>query len=186
VRNYVSAVNEDDSLRATRELETHGPVVADHAPINSQAEVVLTAMSFLDADGREREVFHNGESMHVRTHYHANILITSPVCEIGIEHHQGETVTLTSTRMAEYSVADLLPGDGYIEWRIDHLLLTPGTYYFSPRLYEASGIYIFDQHPRWYRIRVHAGRYKERNGIVVMPGIWSQAVTGALDEPARV
>ncbi len=38
---------------------------------------------------------------------------------------------------------------------------------------------MFDEHHRWYRVRVHAGTYKETSGIVVLPGSWTQVSEGS-------
>jgi len=178
VRGYIAEVTKGDARRSVRQLQAAGIAPATHEPANPKTELRLLRMTFLDDAGNERDVFHNGEPMRVRIHYHARIPLPAPVFELEIDRHSGETVCVTSTRMADHA-EDVPVGDGYVEWRIDDLLLTPGTYHFSPRLYESTGMYVFDEHHRWYRIRVHAGAYKESSGIVVLPGSWTQVSEGS-------
>jgi ABC-type polysaccharide/polyol phosphate transport system ATPase subunit len=185
VRAYVAEVNQDEERRAAQGLHGREAVVRTHEPVSPHIPLQLVAMSFADEAGNEREVFNNGEPLRVRVHYQALTQIPSPVFELEIERHSGERVTTTSTRMADFVVDDLAPGEGYLEWRIDDLALTPGIYYFSARLFETMGIHVYDEHLRWCRIRVHAGSYKERMGIVAIPGAWNHVAAGVIEERAE-
>jgi ABC-type polysaccharide/polyol phosphate transport system ATPase subunit len=174
VRRYIAEVTKGDAERSVTQLQAAGIAPATHEPANPQTQLRLLSMQFLDEAGEERGVFHNGEPLRVRIHYRATIPLPSPVFEIEIERQSGEVVTSTSTQLADQPLDDIPAGDGWVEWRIDDLLLTPGTYHFSPRLYESTGLYVFDEHHRWYRVRIHAGAYREQKGSVILPGSWNQ------------
>jgi ABC-type polysaccharide/polyol phosphate transport system ATPase subunit len=181
VRRYIAEVTKGDAERSAAQLQEAGLAPVTHEPANPRTELRLLSMSFLDDAGNERQVFHNGEPVRVRVHWRASIPLPSPVVEMEIERHPGELIAGTSTRSAEHRLDDIPAGEGWFEWRIDELLLTPGTYHLTPRLLESTGMYVFDEHHRWYRIRVHAGAYEDQKGVVVLPGGWSQ-----LSEPSEV
>src|SRR5262249_35900000 len=114
VRRYIAEVTKGDTQHAIAQLQAAGIGPAAHEPATPHPELRLLQMSFLDDAGNEREVFHNGEPVRVRVHFHARIPLPSPVFEIEIERHPGELVTSTSTRAADHSLDDLPVGDGWV------------------------------------------------------------------------
>ncbi len=79
----------------------------------------------------------------------------------------------------------MLEGEGFVEWAIDDLRLTPGSYYLSPRLIDQTGLHVLDEQERWYRFQVSAGRYLETGGCAILPATWSHVRTRD-DAPAQV
>ena len=75
--------------------------------------------------------------------------------------------------MSGFTLPTIAAGDGWFEWQLDSLTLTPGTYYFTPRILERSGMHAYDEHVHWYRIRVHTGTLRERRGVAILPGVWT-------------
>jgi hypothetical protein len=134
--------------------------------------IVLQALSFHGDDGDERTLFHNGESLRVRVHYTANDSVRGPICELQVERHDGTHVTTTSNRTGGHGFGEVWKGTGYFEWRVEDLRLTPGSYSFTPRIYDETGLHLLDEHVRWATIRVHEGAYAERGGTVVLPAAW--------------
>ena len=55
-----------------------------HEPINDTVPISLSSMSLAAEDGTERDVFHNGEVIRVRTHYVARQPVRSPIFDIAI------------------------------------------------------------------------------------------------------
>ena len=80
----------------------------------------------------------------------------SPIFDIAIHRHDGTHVTTASTRTGEFDPGDVLEGEGFIEWAIDDLRLTPGSYYLSPRLIDQTGLHVLDEQERWYRFQVRS------------------------------
>ena len=134
-------------------------------------------MSLTGDDGSEREIFHNGETIRIRVHYTAQHPVRSPIFEIAIHRGDGTLVTSVSTQAMEYDPGDLLEGEGYIEWAIDDVRLTAGSYYLSPKLIDQTGLHVLDEQERWYRFQVRKGAYPDTGGAVVLPGTWSHART---------
>ena len=185
VRSYVEEVNAGDERRSSAAL-ADGPMVAEHVPINPSVPIVLRSMAFHGDDGAEREVFHNGEPLEIVVGYRCTSPVHAPICELELERHDGVLVTKASNRTGRLEVGDVSAGDGSFSWRIDNLALTPGTYYVTPRLIDQTGAHVLDEHPRWFRLRVHAGAYAERHGVAVLPGRWRHEVAGApAPEPSR-
>lgn len=171
IRAYVADVNEQDEASARG--RPSGAEVGPHTPAVEVHPVHLTAMSFTSTDGVEREVFSTGEPMRVRISYTARERQPDPICELEIERHDGTHVATASTRDSGFTVASIGQGEGWFEWDLAAVTLTPGTYYFTPRILERSGMHSYDEHPRWFRIRVHTGTLRERRGVAILDGSWS-------------
>ncbi|MDX6542267.1 MAG: lipopolysaccharide transport system ATP-binding protein [Gaiellales bacterium] len=172
IRAYVADVNQQDEAQS-RAARERGSEVAPHRPTHESHPVHLTSMSFTSSDGDEREVFHTGEPMRVRISYTAQEAQPDPICEFDIERHDGTLVSSASTRVSGFTLPAIEAGDGWFEWQLDSLTLTPGTYYFTPRILERTGMHAYDEHVHWYRIRVHTGTLRERRGAAILPGVWS-------------
>jgi Wzt C-terminal domain len=167
----VRVVNESDEAKSASQVEARGAAVAQHAE-RPDSILSLVEMRFLGRDGANREVFHNGEPVVVEVRCRAHGEVTDPVCEVAIQRHDGVHVTTSSTRIADVH-SGVLDGPVAFTWAIEDLALTPGTYYVTPRLLDETGINVLDEHELWYRIRVHAGAYRERHGVAVLRGEWS-------------
>lgn len=171
IRAYVTAVNETDAEWASRVHPT-GAQSGAHVPAVAAHPIHLTSMEFLDGAGHEREVFENGAPMTVRVHFTCASPQPEPFCELEFTRHDQTVVARPSSRLAGFHVDELPAGAGYFEWTIDDLPFTPGTYYVTPRIRERTGMSSYDEHDRWYRIRVHTGAYLDRDGVVALPGRW--------------
>jgi ABC-type polysaccharide/polyol phosphate transport system ATPase subunit len=176
-RRYVAEVTAQEELWAAQQAAAGRGLVTFHQPINESVPITLSAMSLAAEDGVERDVFHNGECIRVRTHYLARNPVRSPVVEIAVHRHDGTHVTTSSTRTGEFDPGDVLEGEGFIEWTIDDLRLTPGSYYLSPKLIDQTGLHVLDEQERWYRFQVREGRYLETGGAAILPASWSHVRT---------
>ena len=128
--------------------------------------------------------------MRVRISYTARVEQPDPICELDIERHDGVLVASASTRVSGFTLPKIPAGDGWFEWQLDSLTLTPGTYYFTPRILERSGMHAYDEHVHWYRIRVHTGTLRERRGVAILPwgvdGVRLKRQRAAPDSPRVV
>ena len=96
-----------------------------------------------------------------------------PIFELAVHKHDGTHVTTTSNRDERFDPGDVLEGEGYIEWCVNDLRLAPGTYYFSPKLIDQTGVHTLDEQERWYRIQVRKGTYEQTGGSAILPARWS-------------
>ena len=69
-------------------------------------------------------------------------------------------------------MGDILEGTGTIDWVLNPLLLVPGSYYVSVRLFDQTGLHVLDEQDRWFRFQVRAGAHRETQGVVVLPARW--------------
>jgi ABC-type polysaccharide/polyol phosphate transport system ATPase subunit len=176
-RRYVAEVTEQEELWSAQQAAAGRGLVTFHQPINDTVPISLSSMSLAAEDGTERDVFHNGEGLRVRTHYIARQPVRSPIFDIAIHRHDGTHVTTASTRTGEFDPGDVLEGEGFLEWAIDDLRLTAGFYYLSPRLIDQTGLHVLDEQERWYRFEVRAGKYLETGGCAILPSSWSHVRT---------
>jgi ABC-type polysaccharide/polyol phosphate transport system ATPase subunit len=165
-RRYVAEVTAQEELWS-----------AQQAAANDTVPISLTSMSIAAEDGTERDVFHNGEAIRIRAHYTARKPVRSPIVEIALHRHDGTHVTSASTRTGGFDPGDVLEGEGFLEWAIDDLRVTPGSYYLSPKLIDQTGLHVLDEQERWYRFQVRQGRYLETGGVTILPSTWSHERT---------
>jgi ABC-type polysaccharide/polyol phosphate transport system ATPase subunit len=176
-RRYVAEVTEQEELWSAQQAAAGRGLVTFHEPINDTVPISLSSMSMAAEDGTERDVFHNGEVIRIRVHYTARKPVRSPIVDVAIHRHDGTHVTSASTRTGEFDPGDVLEGEGFIEWTIDDLRLTPGSYYLSPKLIDQTGLHVLDEQERWYRFQVRTGRYLETGGSAILPSSWSHVRT---------
>ena len=170
VREYVDLVTAEDEQWARGQAGKG--LVQLHEPINRTVPILLTGMAIEGDDGSERDVFHNGERVRIRVLYEARDPVHDPFVEITITRHDGAAVATSSSRMAGLEIGDVLTGSGSIDWTLDPLLLTPGSFYLSVKLFDQTGLHVLDEQERWFRFQVRPGAYRETQGVVVLPSTW--------------
>ena len=170
VREYVDLVTAEEEQWARGQAGKG--LVQLHEPINRTVPILLTGMAFEGNDRSERELFHNGEPVRIRAFYEARNPVHAPFVEMTITRHDGAPVATSSSRIAGLEVGDVLTGTGSLDWTLDPLLLTPGSYYVSVRLFDQTGLHVLDEQERWYRFQVRAGAYRETHGVVALPSTW--------------
>ena len=97
-RRYVAEVTAQEELWSAQQAAAGRGLVTFHQPINDTVPISLTSMSITAEDGTERDVFHNGEAIRVRSHYTARNPVRSPIFEVAVHRHDGTHVTSASTR----------------------------------------------------------------------------------------
>ncbi len=170
VKQYIDLVTAEDEAWSRGQIGKG--LVQLHAPVNRTVPIVLAGMALAGDDGGERDLFHNGEPMRIRVRYEASNPVHAPSVEMTITRHDGAAVATSSSKLGGLEVGDILEGTGTIDWLLDPLLLVPGSYYISVRLFDQTGLHVLDEQERWFRFQVRAGAYRETHGVVVLPAIW--------------
>jgi len=168
---YLADVNRQEQARLAAEQPATAPPGAASNPFRrGTREVEITRVQLLAASGEERSVFHTGEALTIRLHYHAHGRISEPVFGVGIHHESGTWLTGPNTGFDAVPIP-LLEGSGYIDYRIPALPLNTGRYQVSAAVVDKTQSHVYDLHDRLYPLVLH-GSGRERYGLVAIPGEW--------------
>jgi ABC-type polysaccharide/polyol phosphate transport system ATPase subunit len=135
----------------------------------------IETVELLGRDGAAATDIHTGDPLTIRLHYRLSEPIPQPVFGVAIQTLEGFTVTGPNTRQAG-AVPDRLSGAGYVDLRVDRLMLAPGTYDLSVSLYDYSCSHAFDFRYRTLRFDVERGDPIEEHGVMALGGSWEGAV----------
>ncbi len=170
IREYVDLVTAEDEQWARGQAGKG--LVQLHEPVNRTVPILLAGMAIEGGDGGQRDLFHNGELVRIRAFYEARNPVHAPFVEMTVTRHDGAAVATSSSRAGGLEVGDILTGTGSFDWTLDPLLLTPGSYYVSVKLFDQTGLHVLDEQDRWFRFQVRPGAYRETGGVVVLPATW--------------
>jgi lipopolysaccharide transport system ATP-binding protein len=134
-------------------------------------EVEITDVELLDSAGAGRHVFHTGEPLTIRVHYFAHRRVERPVIGLAIHRQDGVHITGPNTR-AEPGLLPVAEGAGHLDYTIENLPLTDGTFEVSASCYDWDLTRPFDYHHRRFEFRVRSEGGAERFGSFVIPGTW--------------
>jgi hypothetical protein len=131
-------------------------------------EVEIVDVALLGDDGTAGHVFHSGSKLIVRLDVRAREPITDFVFGIGLFNGDGVCCYGTNTDLEEL-VPQQIAGDGRVEFVVDSLDLTEGTYKIDVAVHKRDG-YPYDYHRLLYTFRVKS-RTKDV-GIYRPPHRW--------------
>jgi ABC-2 type transport system ATP-binding protein len=135
-------------------------------------EARIERVELLDGRGVDVARVRTGEAMTVRLHYSLGRPIERPVFTVTIHRIDGVHVCAPTTRDAG-CVPDVLAGWGYVDLRVDRLLLLPGSYDVSVSITDDADLQPFDVRPRALRFEVDPGEPREAHGgIASLDGRW--------------
>ena len=102
VRAYLREVNAGDEAISELSSAARGGAAGTHTPLNSGVPIVLHSLRVTAADGAERSIFENGETVRIEVGYLARNPVRSPICEVEVHRHDGTHVATGSTFAAGY------------------------------------------------------------------------------------
>jgi ABC-type polysaccharide/polyol phosphate transport system ATPase subunit len=155
--------------------ESHADRDADgaHGQRWGTGEVRIEKFELLDASGEPVKRVRTGDTVVFRLHYKSDAHIPNPVWGIGLYTLDGVWVTGPTTLDVGLVPKPLEPGaQGWVDLRVDRLLLVPGTYDVSTWLFNVTGAPEYDTRHRSFRIDVEFGDPHEENGLVSLGGNW--------------
>jgi lipopolysaccharide transport system ATP-binding protein len=151
-----------------------------------------TRLEFMDDTGIPAAVFRCGRPFRARLHYRCHERIRGPHFTLAVYSEMGTRVFTISTWHAGYFVPSIDPGEGFIDLRIDNLLLQPSRYYLSLSISSTGQWY--DRLEHCVAIDVEESNLNDnqgrgvhsRWGLVYVPSSWSMAgvESGAPTAPA--
>jgi ABC-2 type transport system ATP-binding protein len=135
-------------------------------------EARIERVELLDGRGVDTTRVRTGDPATVRLHYSLRRPIEHPIFTVTIHRTDGVHVCAPTSRDAG-CVPDVLDGWGYVDLRVDRLLLLPGSYDVSVSITDDRELQPFDVRPRALRFEVDPGQPREAHGgIVSLDGRW--------------
>jgi ABC-type polysaccharide/polyol phosphate transport system ATPase subunit len=155
--------------------ESHTERAADgsHGVRWGTGEARVEKIEVLDASGEPVKRVYTGDTVVFRFHYKADTLISKPVWGMALYTLDGVWVTGPSTREVGLYPDRLEPGaEGWVDLRVERLLLLPGTYDVSASMFNITGAQVYDMRHRAFRFDVEFGDPHEEYGFVSLGGTW--------------
>jgi len=155
--------------------ESHTERAADgsHGVRWGTGEARVEKIEVLDASGEPVKRVYTGDTVVFRFHYKSDTLIPKPVWGMALYTLDGVWVTGPSTREVGLFPDRLEPGaEGWVDLRVERLLLLPGTYDVSASMFNITGAQVYDMRHRAFRFDVEFGDPHEEYGFVSLGGTW--------------
>jgi ABC-type polysaccharide/polyol phosphate transport system ATPase subunit len=143
----------------------------DHGSRWGSGEGRIDLVELLGSDGVPTTEVKTGDAVTFRLHYRFQEPIERPVFGIAIQTLEGVVVSGPNTRQGGF-VPDSLRGTGYVDLRIEHLMLVTGTYDLSVSLYDYSCGHAYDFRYLTFRFDVQRGEPTEEFGVLALGGVW--------------
>ncbi len=134
-------------------------------------EARVEQIELLGADGRATHDVRTGDEVTIRLHYQADEPIEQPVFGLGISRVDGVHISGPNTRDADV-IPEKIFGAGTVDFKIERLLIVPGTYAISASLYDYHRVHAYDSRRDLHRFDVASGEPNERFGVVALGGTW--------------
>jgi lipopolysaccharide transport system ATP-binding protein len=175
VDSYLRKVNAAESAR----LETGGEELDDSGSRRGTNEITVTKVEFLDGAGIARPVATSGEPLTVRMHYAVHDPVDEPVFGLAFHHEGGVHVSGPNSR--EGGVMTGRPtGDGWVDFRMDPLLLQPGGYVVSAAVVDSTMAHVYDYRDQAFALHVQPGHGAAGAGLIDLPGAWTMSSAAAV------
>jgi ABC-2 type transport system ATP-binding protein len=135
-------------------------------------EAVVDRIEMLDVSHEPVKRVRTGDTVVFRLHFSAKEAIEGAVFGMGVHAINGIYVSGSTTR-DENKVPDTILGDDYVDFRIDRLMLVPGTYDLSSSVFNHALTHTFDYRYKAFRFDVEAGAPRaDADGVVALGGTW--------------
>jgi ABC-2 type transport system ATP-binding protein len=135
----------------------------------------IERVELLDRRGEAITSVRTGDPMTIRLHYALNEPLDKPVFGFAINTLEGATVTGPNTRQAG-AVPDRLEGSGFVDYRVDRVMLIAGTYDLTVSIFDYSCSHPYDFRQRIVRFDVDRGNPAEEYGVMALGGVWEGSV----------
>jgi len=130
----------------------------------------ITRVTFLDKNGKPKNVFGTGEDIIAKIHYQSNKKILKPVVGIAIYTQGGIHLTGPNTRTSHHLI-DKMEGKGSLDFVIKNNPFYSGTYALTVALYDWECVHPYDIKDRAYQFKIFS---KEENqlGTIKLNHLW--------------
>jgi hypothetical protein len=104
-------------------------------------------------------------------HYEVHEPVNDPVFGLAFHHESGTHVSGPNSR--EAVVTGRPTGEGWVDFRMDRLLLQPGSYVVSAAVVDTTMAHVYDYRDQAFALHVQPGHGAAGAGVVDLPGTWS-------------
>ena len=170
---YVASVDDREIQARPVEAEAESTQTAR----TGSGEVRVTSVEVLGDGGVPTPVLISGQPCTFRLHFDAQTVLGGLAFGLGFVHESRATVSSpTSSRVGPFSVE---AGPGFVDFRIDQLLLQAGSYQVSTTIADRGHVYDHAKEELVLRVR---GRRDDEPGLTWMPGDWSAPVSNGVGD----
>ncbi|HKH04145.1 MAG TPA: ABC transporter ATP-binding protein [Acidimicrobiales bacterium] len=187
VHAYLDQVNEVETKRIEEKSKpievTDAETVEaeDIADVRSSHDLVeIEDVEFLDAEGRPTLTITPLEKLTMRVHWRAKVAQPEPLFSFAVENEAGVYVANPGMQ-PKPTWRDIPAGPGYVDYRMDELVLGPGQYTFTVAAHDHAGTTILHKRERFITLRVQPGNTLVL-GLIDMMGTWVPPVSMAKDD----
>lgn len=176
VRDYLGKVNKDEVTRIEHEVaEGKEDAAVPHGTTASIEQVEL-----LDGDDQPVTVGTTLEPLTIRVRWRAHEPIESPLLSFVVWTDAGLPLANPTMFPASTPGQPVYLGEGYADYRIPRLTLSPGTYRITAAIHDSRAFTVFDRVDDAAVVRVQQGPTIVR-GVVDLDGGWSDYVATATE-----
>lgn len=167
----------DGEPRQVVEAYTGSIVLDDHRPAETgdrwgSGEARIERVELVDHNGLSTNRVFTGEPVTVRLWYATSEPVARPVFGVSLQTLQGVVVSAPTTKESEV-VPEKIDGEGWVDLRLGHFPLLPGTYDITASLTDYTISHPYDVRRNVLRIDVDRRGQVEPAGIVSLGGHWT-------------
>jgi ABC-type polysaccharide/polyol phosphate transport system ATPase subunit len=175
VQEYLGKVNRDEVVRIEHEVAE-----GRDWSVPKGTTASIEAFELLDDDGEHLAVGTSMEPITFRLRWKANEPIEAPLLSFAIKTESGTPLANPTMFVSDEPSVPVYLGEGYADYRIDQLLLAPGTYFVNAAIHDCHAMTVFDRVDDIVTLRVQPGG-KIVRGMVEMGGGWGPLVGSETD-----
>jgi ABC-type polysaccharide/polyol phosphate transport system ATPase subunit len=168
----------DGTPKDVVEAYTGSIVLSEHRPTETgdrwgSGEARIERVELIERSGMQVTRIGSGEPVTVRLWYTTSEPVARPVFTVSIKTLQGVVISAPSTRQDDTKIPEKLDGTGWVDLRLDHFPLLPGTYDISASVMDYTLAHPYDVRRNVLRIDVDRKGQMDPEGIVSLGGEWS-------------
>ena len=135
-------------------------------------EAVVSDVDFLGEEMHRRRVYLTNEPLIVRIYYKAKERVENPLIGLSFTHVASGTNMAGPNNQFNDCMIPYMDGEGYLDYRVEHLPFLPGDYLVSTAVYDTTNTHRYDYWHQCARFTVVPGGTQERYGLIALEGKW--------------
>ncbi len=172
---------EGDSDQSLKDGQAQEPIQdAIDSDRRGSGEIRVLHLQYLDGHGQPTAVGSSGDPLTIRIWYEATSTIERPTFGLGIYHEHGLHVAAIDDKTFGVTQPIVEIGTGYVEIKIDRLILLAGTYYLTTGVYSQTQMHCYDSWHLAHKLVVQPGSSNQYNALVELQAQFFPATSAEL------